>query len=119
MYILPIVFGLLLVATPSAGQQTVFHTANFPDATMVQLSVTHYQVTSEEDFDFEVAIKLVQTDANGTVLYDDTRKHPVRVKCGEPAYVDTGLKRFMINTATSNGDWQHDLWAMLCTTATS
>ncbi|WP_027258006.1 MULTISPECIES: hypothetical protein [Leisingera] len=119
MYILPIVVGLLLVAAPSAAQQIIFHTASFPDATMVRLSATQYQVAREEDFDFEVVIKLVETDANGTVLYNDTGKHPVRVKCREPAYVDTGLKRYMINTATPNGDWQHDLWYMFCTSATS
>ncbi|WP_291730424.1 hypothetical protein [Leisingera sp. F5] len=119
MYILPIVFGLLLVATPSAGQQIIFHIATFPDATKVRLSVTQYQADSEGDFDFEAAIRLVETDAHGAVLYEDTGEHPVRVKCGEPAYVDTGLKRYMINTVTPSGDWQHDLWDMFCTTAMS
>jgi hypothetical protein len=59
-------FAGVLVATPSmTAEQLIFYTASFPDATSVQLSVVNNSVSLYGDYDFDVAIGLVETDANG------------------------------------------------------
>ncbi|WP_287289049.1 hypothetical protein [Mesorhizobium sp.] len=50
-------FAGVLVATPSmAAEQLIFYTANFPDATSVQLSILNNSVSRDGDYDFDVAI---------------------------------------------------------------
>ncbi|WP_292593699.1 hypothetical protein [Mesorhizobium sp.] len=61
-------FAGVLVATPSmAEERLIFYTANFPDATSVQLSVQSNSVSQDGDYDLDVAIGLVETDASGAV----------------------------------------------------
>ncbi|WP_287184483.1 hypothetical protein [Mesorhizobium sp.] len=81
-------FAGVLVATPSmAAERLIFYTANFPDATSVQLSVLSNSVSQNSDYDFDVAIGLAETDVSGAVRYEDTGKHRARVRCNYPAYV--------------------------------
>ncbi|WP_287064510.1 hypothetical protein [Mesorhizobium sp.] len=86
-------FAGVLMATPSmAAEQLVFYTANFPDATSVQLSVLNNSVS--QDGDYDVAIGLVETDASGAIRYEDTGRHRARVRCNYPAYVSVGTRKY-------------------------
>jgi hypothetical protein len=78
-------FAGVLVATPSMAEQLTFYTAHFPDATSVQLSVLNNSVSQDGDYDFDVAIGLVETDARGAIRYTDTGRHRARVRCDFPA----------------------------------
>ncbi|MGX9177954.1 hypothetical protein [Mesorhizobium sp. BHbdii] len=117
------VFAGVLVATPSmAAEQLVFHTANFPDATSVQLSVMNNSDSRHGDYDFDVAIGLVETDANGVIRYEDTGRHHARVRCNYPAYVSVGTRKYPIETPLSRSahdDWKEKLWMTFCAAPSS
>ncbi|TIO07817.1 hypothetical protein [Mesorhizobium sp.] len=116
-------FAGVLMATPSmAAEQLVFYTANFPDATSVQLSVTNNSVSLLGDYDFDVAIGLVETDANGVIRYEDTGRHHARVRCNYPAYVSVGTRKYPIGMPLSrpvHDDWKENLWIVLCAAPSS
>jgi hypothetical protein len=113
----------VLVATPSmAAEQLIFHTANFPDATSVQLSMLNNSVAQDGDYDFDVAIGLVETDASGTIRYKDTGSHRARVRCGYPAYVSVGTRKYPIEVPLSRSahdDWKENLWITFCAAPSS
>ncbi|MCF6111024.1 hypothetical protein [Mesorhizobium muleiense] len=111
-------FAGVLVATPSmAEERLIFYTANFPDATSVQLSVQSNSVSQDGDYDFDVAIGLVETDASGAVRYEDTGRHRARVRCSYPAYVSVGTRKYPmalpLNRSTHE-DWKENLWITFC-----
>jgi hypothetical protein len=115
-------FAGVLVATPSmAGEQLVFYTANFPDATSVQLSVRSNSVSQSGDYDFDVAIGLLETDANGVIRYEDTGRHHARVRCAYPAYVGVGSRRYPVEMPLSSSahDWKENLWITFCASPSS
>ncbi|WP_287254509.1 hypothetical protein [Mesorhizobium sp.] len=94
-------FAGVLVATPStAAEQLIFYTASFPDATSVQLSILNSSVSRDGDYDFDVAIGLVETDANGAIRYEDTGKHRARVRCNYPAYGERGRAKIPYRDAS-------------------
>jgi hypothetical protein len=111
-------FAGVLLATPSmAAEQLIFYTANFPDATSVQLSILNNSVSRDGDYDFDVAIGLVETDANGAIRYEDTGKHHARVRCNHPAYVSVGARRYPIDmplSRSASDDWKENLWITFC-----
>lgn len=112
----------VLVATPStAAEQLVFYTANFPDATSVQLSILNNSVSQDGDYDFEVAIGLIETDKSGTIRYEDTGRHRARVRCNYPAYVSLGTRKYPIPTPLirSAHDWKENLWITFCAAPSS
>ena len=114
----------VLVATPSiAAEQLVFYTAIFQDATSVQLSVLNNSVSQHGDYDFEVAIGLVETDASGTIKYEDTGRHRARVRCNYPAYVSVGTRKYSIEMPLLNhsahDDWKENLWITFCAAPSS
>jgi hypothetical protein len=113
----------VLVATPSSrAEQLIFYTASFPDATSVQLSVVSDSVSHSADYDFEVAIGLIETDATGTIKYVDSGKHHARIKCAEPAYVSVGGRQYLVTARapdTNHGDWKEDLWKTFCAAPSS
>ncbi|RWP32029.1 MAG: hypothetical protein EOR03_21225, partial [Mesorhizobium sp.] len=111
------VFAGVLMATPSMAEQLVFYTANFPDATSVQLSVQSNSVSRGGDYDFDVAIGLVETDASGAVRYEDTGRHRARVRCSYPAYVSVGARKYPVVMSLSRAphdDWKENLWMTFC-----
>lgn len=65
-----------------------------PDATSVQLSVVNNNVSLYGDYDFDVAIGLVETDANGAIRYEDDGRHRARVRYNYPAYVSVGARKY-------------------------
>jgi hypothetical protein len=110
-------FAGVMVATPSMAEQLVFYTASFPDATSVQLSVLNNSVSQDGDYDFDVAIGLVETDAKGVIRYEDTGRHHARVRCSYPAYVSIGTRKYPIVMPlrrASNDDWKEYLWMTFC-----
>jgi hypothetical protein len=113
----------VLMATPSSGaEQLVFHVANFPDATSVQLSVISESVSNGGDYDFDVAIGLVETDKNGAIRYVDRGHHHARVRCADPAYVGVGGRRYPIAARLQEpapDDWKVDLWKTFCAVPSS
>lgn len=113
----------VLVATPSmTAEQLIFYTANFPDATSVQLSVLSNSIPQDGDHDFDVAIGLVETDANGAIRYEDTGKHRARVRCSYPAYVSVGTRRYPMQMSLSHSphdDWKENLWITFCAAPSS
>ncbi|RUW60692.1 hypothetical protein [Mesorhizobium sp. M7A.F.Ca.US.008.03.1.1] len=112
----------VLVATPSSGsEQVVFHRTNFADATSVQFMVATDSAASGQDYDFEVGISLVETDANGSTKYVDPGRHQAQVRCANPAYVGIGMRKFPISALTGAGqsDWKEDLWKMYCAVPSS
>lgn len=112
----------VLMATPSArAEQLVFYTANFPDATSVQLSVKSEAVSGTGDHDFEVAIGLTETDADGAIKYVDQGSHHARIRCAAPAYVSFGTHKFPIGSGreTTSDDWKVDLWKAFCAVPSS
>lgn len=116
-------FAGVLVATPSmAAEQLIFYTASFPDATSVQLSVVNNSVSLYGDYDFDVAIGLVETDANGAIRYEDTGRHRARVRCNYPAYVSVGTRKYPIEMPLSrpvHDDWKEKLWVVFCAAPSS
>lgn len=112
----------VFVATPSmAAEQLIFHTANFPDATSVQLSIVN-SVAQDGGYDFDVAIGLVETDASGAIRYKDTGSHRARVRCGYPAYVSVGTRKYPIEMPLSRSphdDWKENLWITFCAAPSS
>jgi hypothetical protein len=116
-------FAGVLVATPSmAAEQLIFYTASFPDATSVQLSILNNSVSRDGDYDFDVAIGLVETDANGAIRYEDTGKHRARVRCNYPAYVSVGARRYPIEmplNRSTHDDWKENLWITFCAAPSS
>ncbi|MEI8700958.1 hypothetical protein EOD08_01930 [Mesorhizobium sp. M6A.T.Ca.TU.002.02.2.1] len=116
-------FAGVLVATPSmAAEQLVFYTASFPDATSVQLSVMDNSVSPYGDYDFDVAIGLVETDANGVIRYEDTGRHHARVRCNYPAYVSVGVRKYPIEMSlnrSAHDDWKENLWRIFCAAPSS
>jgi hypothetical protein len=114
-------FAGVLMATPSmAAEQLVFYTANFPDATSVQLSVLNNSVS--QDGDYDVAIGLVETDANGVIRYEDTGRHRARVRCNYPAYVSVGTRKYPMVMPLSRAlhdDWKEYLWMTFCAVPSS
>ncbi|RUU43933.1 hypothetical protein EOC93_12985 [Mesorhizobium sp. M6A.T.Ce.TU.002.03.1.1] len=116
-------FAGVLVATPSmAAEQLVFYTASFPDATSVQLSVMDNSVSPYGDYDFDVAIGLVETDANGVIRYEDTGRHHARVRCSYPAYVSVGVRKYPIEMSLNRSvhdDWKENLWRIFCAAPSS
>jgi hypothetical protein len=112
----------LLVATPSMAEQPIFFTANFPDATSVQLSILNNSVSQDGDYDFDVAIGLVETDASGAIRYEDTGSHRARVRCSYPAYVSLGSQKYPIKLPPSRSpddDWKENLWIAFCAVPSS
>ena len=113
----------VLVATPStAAEQLVFYTANFPDATSVQLSILNNSVSQDGDYDFEVAIGLIETDKSGTIRYEDTGRHRARVRCNYPAYVSVGTRKYPIGmplSRSAHDDWKENLWITFCAAPSS
>lgn len=117
MRVFAAIAGVLLVTTSGAAQQLVFHSASFPDATSVQLSVVGDTIPEAGDYDFDVAIRLVEIGADGAIRYEDYGKHRARVKCGDPAYVGVGKHEYPIHTGipgSALADWKHDLWMVFC-----
>jgi hypothetical protein len=116
-------FAGVLVATPSmAAERLIFYTANFPDATSVQLSVRSNSVSQDGDYDFDVAIGLAETDASGAIRYEDTSRHRARVRCAYPAYVGVGTRRYPIEMPlgrSSHDDWKESLWMTFCAAPSS
>ncbi|WP_287202386.1 hypothetical protein [Mesorhizobium sp.] len=116
------VFAGVLMATPSMAEQLVFYTANFPDATSVRLSVQSNSVSRGGDYDFDVAIGLVETDASGAVRYEDTGRHRARVRCSYPAYVSVGARKYPVMMSLSRAlhdDWKEYLWMAFCAVPSS
>ncbi|QND64667.1 hypothetical protein HB777_12735 [Mesorhizobium loti] len=113
----------VLVATPSiAAEQLVFYAASFPDATSVQLSVRNNSVSQDRDYDFDVAIGLVETDASGAVRYEDPARHSARVRCNYPAYVGVGTRKYPMGMPLSgfgHDDWKENLWMTFCAAPSS
>ncbi|MER8467061.1 hypothetical protein [Mesorhizobium sp. M1396] len=111
-------FAAVFVATPStAAERLIFYTASFPDATSVQLSVVNNSVSLYGDYDFDVAIGLVETDANGAIRYEDTGRHRARVRCNFPAYVSVGARKYPIEmplSRSAHDDWKENLWMIFC-----
>lgn len=115
-------FAGVMVATPSMAEQLVFYTANFPDATSVQLSVQSNSVSQDGDYDFDVAIGLVETDASGAIRYEDTGRHRARVRCSYPAYVSVGTRKYPVVMSLSRSardDWKENLWMTFCASPSS
>ena len=112
----------VLVATPSSGsEQVVFHRTSFPDATSVQFMVATDSAASGQDYDFEVAISLIETDAYGATKYVDPGRHQAQVRCANPAYVSIGMRKFPISGFMGAGQsgWKEDLWRMFCAVPSS
>jgi hypothetical protein len=112
----------VLLATPSTAEQPIFYTASFPDATSVQLSIIDNSVSQDADYDFDVAIGLVETDASGAVRYEDTGSHRARVRCSYPAYVSVGTRQYPVGLPTgrsSDKDWKEILWKAFCAVPSS
>lgn len=116
-------FAGVLVATPSmAAERLIFYTANFPDATSVQLSILNNSVSRDEDYNFDVSIGLVETDASGAIRYEDTGKHRARVRCNYPAHVSVGARRYPIEMPpirSAPDDWKVNLWITFCAAPSS
>ena len=115
-------FAGVLVATPlMAAERLIFYTANFPDATSVQLSVLNNRVSRDGDYDFDVAIGLVETDATGVARYEDTGRHRARVRCNYPAYVSVGARKYPIAMPLNRSahDWKENLWVTFCAAPSS
>ncbi|WP_027151838.1 hypothetical protein [Mesorhizobium sp. WSM2561] len=116
-------FAGVLVATPlMAAEQLIFYTANFPDATSVQLSVLSNSVSQNSDYDFDVAIGLAETDVSGAVRYEDTGKHRARVRCNYPAYVGVGARKYPMAlplNRSAHDDWKESLWMTFCAVPSS
>ncbi len=113
--------GVLMVAPSMAAEQQVFYIANFPDATSVQLSVRNNSVSQDRDYDFDVAIGLVETDASGSIRYEDAARHSARVRCSYPAYVGVGTRKYPIGMPLSRAahDWKENLWITFCAAPSS
>jgi hypothetical protein len=112
MRALVFVCGVLVAAPVSMAEPLVFHTTHFPDTTSVQLSMLSSSSARAKDYDFDVLIGLVRTDAAGVIAFEDLGRHHARVRCGDPAYVGVGLRRYPI--PSSSGDWKESLWKALC-----
>ena len=113
----------VLVAMPSmTAEQLIFYTASFPDATSVQLSVVGDTVFHEKEYDFEVTIGLVETDARGAIKYVDRGSHHARIRCAAPAYVSVGTRKYPVGAALRDPqrrDWKQDLWTAFCAVPSS
>lgn len=113
----------VLVATPlMAAERQVFYTASFPDATSFQLSVLNNSVSQDGDYDFDVAIGLVEIDASGATRYEDAGRHRARVRCSYPAYVGVGTRRYPIEIfvrRSSQDNWKENLWLTFCSAPSS
>lgn len=113
----------VLVATPlMAAEKLIFYTASFGDATSVQLSVLDNSVSRNGDYDFDVAIGLVETSATGVIRYVDTGKHRARIRCSYPPYVSVGAQTYPIEmplNRSARADWKENLWVTFCAAPSS
>jgi hypothetical protein len=118
-----VLFAGVLMATPSGGaERQVFYTANYSDASSVQLSIVSDGLSKDGESDYEVAIGLTSTDASGAIKYDDRGTHHARIRCADPAYVRFGAHRYAIGSVgqgSAPDDWIEDLWKAFCAVPTS
>jgi hypothetical protein len=114
--------GVLVAMPSSAAEQQIFFAASFPDATSVQLRVLSDNVSRSIDYDFDVAIGVVKTDASGAIKYEDTGRHSARIRCHEPASVSVGARTFPITMdfgLDARDDWKKALWMTFCAVPSS
>lgn len=114
--------GVLIATHAVAAEPLVFYTASFKDKTSVEFSVHGTHAAGSGDYDFDVAIGLVKTGANGVVEFEDKGGHRARVRCSEPAAVGVGARDYPIDAfalGAASGDWKMGLWATFCTVPSS
>ena len=101
------------LATPATAIEP-FHTARFPDHTIVSLSLVGNQSAASIGYDFDVYISLstVSTDGNGS--YTDPGKHKASVRCHSPEAVAVRGVNYPIPTSTQGANWKDDLWRAVC-----
>ncbi len=104
----------------AASGLAVFHTASFGSSRSVSLSLAEGGPARDPAFDFDVVITLSGFDGGGTVLYRDGGRHEASVRCVSPAMVRINSADYAVDVSARPGtDWNHDLWAALCTAPAS
>ncbi|MCT9000324.1 hypothetical protein [Chelativorans intermedius] len=117
MYVQSLLAGALITTTAAAAEPMVFHTAYFPDATAVNLSVADKTLSADGSYDFDVMIRLTEVDAAGAVIYEDSVSHGARVRCSAPAKVLVGGLDYAVGATSVSPDiisWKEDLWRTVC-----
>ena len=109
-----LVSGLVL-ATPAAATEP-FHTARFPDHTIVSLSLVGNQTAASIEYDYDVYISLSTVSTDGYGSYSDPSRHKASVRCHAPEAVAVRGVSYAIPTPAEGGtDWKDDLWRAVCT----
>lgn len=113
LFVSALVSGIALAAPAAATEP--FHTASFPDHTIVSLSLVGNQTAASIDYDFDVYISLSTVSTVGSWSYSDPGKHKASVRCHAPEAVAVRGINYPIPTATQGGtDWKDDLWRAVC-----
>ncbi len=107
-----LVSGLAL-ATPAAATEP-FHTASFPDHTIVSLSLVGNQTAASIEYDYDVYISLSTVSTDGDGSYSDPSRHKASVRCHAPEAVAVRGVSYPIPTSTGGTDWKDDLWRAVC-----
>ncbi|KSV91835.1 hypothetical protein [Sinorhizobium sp. GL28] len=109
-----LVSGIAL-ATPAAATEP-FHTASFPDHTIVSLSLVGNQTAASIEYDYDVYISLSTVSTDGYGSYSDPSRHKASVRCHAPEAVAVRGVSYAIPTPAEGGtDWKDDLWRAVCT----
>ncbi|NRP74692.1 hypothetical protein ILFOPFJJ_05614 [Ensifer psoraleae] len=115
-----LMIGTSLLTSAAATEPVIFHTARFPDHTVVSLSLVGNQAAASVRYDFDVFISLSQTGAAGASAYSDPGKHKASVRCNPPEAVAVRGVDYPISTSNDGGtDWKDDLWRAVCRTPVS
>lgn len=109
-----------ILSTAAQADQVIFYTVRLPDARSIDLTILQDQASTLRDYDFEVGIGVAETDARSGLTYTDPLTHRASVRCGFPAAVAVGGRRYVLSVerATSD-DWKFSLWKALCSMPTS
>ncbi|WP_265519071.1 hypothetical protein [Nitratireductor luteus] len=117
MYVQSLLAGALITTAAAAAEPMIFHTAYFPDATAVNLSVADKTLSADGNYDFDVMIRLTEVDAAGAVIFEDSVSHGARVRCSAPAKILVGGLDYAVGATSVSPDlssWKEDLWRTVC-----
>lgn len=110
----------LFGASVANAEPITFHTQTFSDQTTVTMALTSSSALLQQEYDFGVTIKLIETDATGSVTFQDNGLHKALVQChAVPGKIFVGGKEYLVapDQATSAQDiWKTNLWRAVCAT---
>jgi hypothetical protein len=112
-----LIAALFCGTSAASAEPLVFHSETFGDQTTVTMALTSRSALLQQEYDYGVTIKLIET--HGTELvYHDNGLHKALVKCREiPGKIFVGGKEYSVvpeKDATAPDKWKNDLWRAVC-----